>query len=170
MKTFSIFKNILIIIVAFGVTVSLMGILKNKIGNSHIENNDLIINDSESEVAPQDSPIELISLKGVKIFIDKPSASEAVMQSLVLKGRAPGNWFFEANAPVVVTNWDGLIIGEGYVMTEEDWMTTDYVPFSGSINFTNTEYGDYGFVIFKKDNPSGESQFDDSVEFKVLFK
>lgn len=170
MKTFSIFKNILIIIVAFGLTVSLMGILKNKIKDGSIENNNSEGDNLVEDIKKEDSPIELTSLKSVKIFIDSPTVSEVVQPPLVLRGRAPGNWFFEASAPVVVTNWDGLIIGEGYVMVEGDWMTTDYVPFSGTINFTNTEYGDYGFVVFKKDNPSGESEFDDSVEFKVLFK
>jgi hypothetical protein len=49
-------------------------------------------------------------------------------------------------------------------------MTTGYVPFEGTLEFTNTEYGDYGFLILQKDNPSGLPENDDAVEFKVLFK
>jgi hypothetical protein len=91
----------------------------------------------------------------------------------VIKGKVRGNWLFEATAPVVVVNWDGLIIGEGYIKTDEgyDWMTTDFVPFTGSISYDKTKLGtyNYGSIILKKNNASGEPQFDDSLEFKILF-
>ncbi|MEZ4103433.1 MAG: Gmad2 immunoglobulin-like domain-containing protein [Candidatus Paceibacterota bacterium] len=112
----------------------------------------------------------MVSSKGVEIFLDNPLENEVVQSPLMIKGMAPGNWFFEASAPVVLTNWDGLIIGESYITAKGDWMTTEYVPFEGTLEFTNTEYGNYGFLILKKDNPSGEAEFDDAIEFKVLFK
>lgn len=163
MKSLIFIKNIVIIILALGLTVAIAGILKDRIKEDNLKTEEIIL-------SPINIENKFTSLNGIDLFINNPSLEKVVESPLVLEGRAPGNWFFEASAPVVVTNWNGLIIGEGFITAEGDWMTTDYVSFSGSINFTNTEYGDYGFVILKKDNPSGESQFDDSIEFKVLLK
>ena len=113
---------------------------------------------------------KITSLKGVEIFLSEPQIGGGISSPLVVKGRAPGNWFFEASAPVVLTNWDGLIIAEGYMTAEGDWMTTDYVPFMGTIDFVKPDYGERGTIIFQKDNPSGESQFDDAAEINVIFK
>ena len=84
-----------------------------------------------------------------------------------------GNWFFEGTFPVVLTDWDGKIIAQGYAKANppagKDWMTTDYVPFSATISYIlppDTPYRT-GFLILKKDNPSGEPQFDNSLEIKI---
>lgn len=108
------------------------------------------------------------------IVVDSPLIESTVSASPVtIKGRAKGNWFFEASAPVNIVNWDGLIIGQGYVTVDQgyDWMTTDMVPFTGTITYDATQLGayKYGWIIMKKDNPSGEPQFDDSLEFKIFF-
>lgn len=116
----------------------------------------------------------LTSEKGISIFVTLPNNGSGITSPLHIKGRAPGNWFFEANMPVTLTNWDGLIIAEGHVNAVGEWMTADYVPFEGDITFTSGEcLADYckrGSLILRKDNPSGEPQFDDSVEDVVKFK
>lgn len=155
METLKTIKNIFIVLLALGVVFVLLGYLNSKKITQEAENKE---------------SIAFTSIKGVEIFIDQPVADSLVTSPLKITGKAPGNWFFEASAPVVITNWNGLIIGESYITAQGDWMTTDYVPFEGSVEFTNTEYGDYGFLILQKDNPSGESEFDDAIEFKVLFK
>ena len=108
------------------------------------------------------------------ILVTSPLPESVVSASpVVIKGKAKGNWFFEATAPVSIVNWDGLIIGEGYIKVDDgyDWMTTDMVPFTGTITYDATQLGayTYGWIILKKDNPSGEAQFDDSLEFKIVF-
>ncbi|MDQ5883554.1 MAG: hypothetical protein QG654_468 [Patescibacteria group bacterium] len=163
METFKLIRNIFIVFLALGATFLLLGYLKDK-GSLNEEGAQEI-----NEEAP-DEAFSVTSLKGVKIFVDHPVQNNVVQSPLKITGRAPGNWFFEASAPVTITNWDGLIIGESYITAQGEWMTTEYVPFEGTLEFTNTEYGDYGFLILKKDNPSGEAQFDDSAEFKVFFK
>lgn len=47
------------------------------------------------------------------IFLDSPRPNQRIKSPLVIKGQARGFWFFEADFPVVLTDWDGLIIGEG---------------------------------------------------------
>ena len=159
MEIFKLIRNVFIVLFALGITFLLLEYVQGKKDVDTSENGTSV-----------DEAFSVTSLKGVKIFIDHPVQNTVITSPLKITGKAPGNWFFEASAPVTLTNWDGLIIGNSYIMAQGDWMTTEYVPFEGVLEFTNTEYGDHGFLILKKDNPSGEPQFDDSVEFKVLFK
>ncbi len=127
-------------------------------------------NPDNTAVVPEVLPAQ----KEGKIVVSSPLPESTVSASpLVIKGRAVGNWFFEATAPVEVVNWDGLIIGEGYIKVDDgyDWMTTEMVPFTGTISYDANQIGvyNYGWIIMKKDNPSGEPQFDDALEFKILF-
>lgn len=111
--------------------------------------------------------IALTSEKGIIIYVTTPDANVAAGSPLQISGRAPGNWFFEASAPVTLTNWDGLIIGEKYIEAQGEWMTTDYVPFKGEIIFPEGNLYNRGFLIFKKDNPSGLPENDDSAEMMI---
>lgn len=104
------------------------------------------------------------------VILDTPKENEKISSPLTVSGKARGNWFFEANLPLVLTNWDGLIIAEGYATAQEDWMTEDFVPFEGVIEFAKPEYGERGFLIVKKDNPSGLPEHDDAVEIMVFFE
>lgn len=91
------------------------------------------------------------------IVVTSPVPGENVGDPLEVSGQARGYWYFEASAPVVVTNWDGLIIGEGYITADGDWMTEDFVPFSGTIDYElpANSYSATGTIIFERANPSG---------------
>jgi hypothetical protein len=105
------------------------------------------------------------------IVIEEPRAGAVLTSPVTVSGMARGSWFFEASAPVTVVNWDGLIIGQGHVTAEGDWMTSEFVPFSGTISYTidsNTPY-DRGAIIFQKDNPSGLPEHDDAREIPITF-
>ena len=115
--------------------------------------------------------------KGVKtleyrdlIRLTSPLAEEEITSPLVIKGEARGNWYFEATFPVVLTNWDGLIIAEGYATAQDDWMTEDYVPFEATLEFDKPKDGERGSLILKKSNASGLPEHDDALEIKVFFK
>lgn len=105
------------------------------------------------------------------ISIDTPLPGATIGSPLTVSGKARGNWFFEGSFPIVVVNWDGLIIGEGIATAEGEWMTTEYVPFSGRIFYTFDPTTPYnrGAVIFKKDNPSGLPEHDDAREVPIFF-
>lgn len=106
------------------------------------------------------------------IRVSQPQPNAVVTSPLMVTGEARGFWFFEASAPMVITNWDGLIIGESYieVTPPAEWMTENFVPFHGTIMFDTPDYGDTGALIIQKDNPSGLPQFDDAVEIPIRFK
>lgn len=103
------------------------------------------------------------------ITVTSPLPESKVGNPIEIKGTARGFWFFEASAPVVVVNWDGLIIGEGYITAQGDWMTEDFVPFSGTISYTlpADSYSTRGSLIIKKDNPSGLPENDKALEYPV---
>jgi hypothetical protein len=67
------------------------------------------------------------------------------------------------------------VIAQSYITAQGDWMVTNFVAFTGEITF-NSPYttGDpiaqqQGTLVFKKDNPSGEPQFDDQVVVPIMF-
>lgn len=105
------------------------------------------------------------------IRIETPQPGQSISSPLVIKGTARGSWFFEASFPVVLTNWDGLIIAQGVAQAKSDWMTTDFVPFEAILTFTvdKKAYSNKGALTLRKDNPSGLSQNDDSIEIPVVF-
>lgn len=105
-----------------------------------------------------------------KIRVSFPQVSDRISSPLVVTGEARGTWFFEASFPVTLTNWDGLIIAEGYAQAEGEWMTEDFVPFKATLNFTKPSYGERGFLILQKDNPSGLPQNDAALEIPIYFK
>jgi len=116
-----------------------------------------------------------IDSKADLIKVTSPLPMGVVGSPLILKGEARGNWFFEASAPVSLVNWDGLIIAEGIITADGEWMTTDFVPFTGELTFTppykegDPDFMKRGALIFKKDNPSGLPENDDALEFTVWF-
>ncbi len=105
------------------------------------------------------------------IIIDSPLPNGVVTSPMKVTGRARGTWYFEATFPITLTNWDGLIIAETYATAKSDWMTTDWVPFEATVVFdADTRVSSRGFLILKKDNPSGLPQYDDAREITVFFK
>lgn len=106
------------------------------------------------------------------IRIDTPEPGGRVGSPLAIKGAARGQWYFEATFPITIVNWDGLIIGEGYATATDEWMTTEYVPFTATVDFTfdpATPY-DRGWIIFHKSNASGLPEHDDAFEMPITFE
>lgn len=119
------------------------------------------------------------------ISVSEPAANATITSPLAIVGEARGTWFFEASAPVVLVDWDGRIIAEGYIQAQGDpedgsadgagWMTTDFVPFVGTLEFESpykagdADFMQKGTLILRKDNPSGMPEHDDAIEIPVLF-
>ena len=107
------------------------------------------------------------------VILEAPLPETQVVSPLVIKGKARGQWFFEASFPVILADWDGRIIAQGIAQTGGDWMTEDFVPFEAILEFVKPEFiGDFsrrGFLILKKDNPSGLPEHDDALEIPLIF-
>ena len=124
----------------------------------------------ESQPQPTPSPIVTPTPYKDLNILDSPLEGGRINSPLTISGRARGNWYFEATFPVVLTNWDGLVIAEGYATAQDEWMTTDYVPFTAELVFVKPEYGERGTLILQRSNPSGLPEYDDALEITVYFE
>jgi len=114
-----------------------------------------------------------LNTKADFIIIDTASVLnyKPIVSPITITGKARGTWYFEASFPIVIVDWDGRIIGEGYAEAQSDWMTEDFVPFKATVTFDLPKDTPYtrGAIILKKDNPSGLPEHDDALEIPVTF-
>lgn len=103
------------------------------------------------------------------IEVQSPHINAEITSPLSVSGRARGTWFFEGSFPLVLVDWDGLIIAEGYATAQGEWMTEEFVPFTGTLEFEKPSYGKNGSLILRKDNPSGLPEHDAALEIPILF-
>jgi hypothetical protein len=125
---------------------------------------------SQQQIFKIPNPIPNQPDKTDLILVDFPQPNQTIQSPLTITGKARGSWFFEASFPVVLVNWDGLIIAQGTAQAKSDWTTTDFVPFEAKLTFTidKKAYSNKGTLILKKDNPSGLPKNDDALEIPVI--
>jgi hypothetical protein len=104
------------------------------------------------------------------VTLTSPTSGEYISSPVKIEGKARGTWFFEATFPIVIVDWEGLIIGQGIAQAQSDWMTMDYVPFLAEVIFTKPTVKNNGWIILRRDNPSGLSQNDDAFEVPIFFR
>jgi hypothetical protein len=108
------------------------------------------------------------------IRLENPLPNAEVMSPFVVSGEARGQWYFEADFPVFLTDWNGKIIAQGIAQAQDDWMTTEFVPFLATLVFDTADisgnYSDRGTLILQKDNASGLPEHDDALEIPVRIK
>lgn len=92
-----------------------------------------------------------------------------VTSPLHIKGTARGTWYFEASFPVKLLNDKEEVIATGHATAEGDWMTTDFVPFTATLEFT-APTTELGILVLQKNNPSGLPEHDDELRIPVRFK
>jgi Immunoglobulin-like domain of bacterial spore germination len=97
----------------------------------------------------------------------EPKINSVISSPLVVKGEAPGYWFFEASLPIKILDGQGNLIVSGPVSAESDPLTDNFVPFKGLLEFTTTATS--GYIIINNDNPSGLIENELSVKIPVLF-
>lgn len=95
--------------------------------------------------------------------------NQEIESPLTVEGEAKGTWFFEASFPIKITDEQGNVLGSSYVQAQSDWMTEDFVPFKGQVQFSS-KTAQKGFLVLSKDNPSGLPEYDDQVRIPVMLK
>lgn len=126
-----------------------------------------------------------IQAKSDLIMVAHPRPLATVTSPLTVYGQARGQWFFEADFQLTLTDWDGKIIAQSYASAVLDpnnpdstWMTEEFVPFEGTITFENPafpgtdaeHFSHRGTLIFQKANPSDLPENDDALEIPVRFE
>jgi hypothetical protein len=104
------------------------------------------------------------------IKITAPRSGQTIASPFTVTGSARGNWFFEASAPVYLQDESDKKIAQGIITAQGDWMTTNFVPFTGTLTWTSTSTGTStkGFVVFMNDNPSGLASLQKTVKVPVF--
>lgn len=117
---------------------------------------------------PSSSSQETETENQASVIVDEPEALAAIASPVTVSGKARGYWFFEASFPIEIIDGNGTVLGIGIAQAQDEWMTEGYVPFSTAITFTEPGT-DTGFIIFKKDNPSGLPEHDATVAVPIIF-
>jgi hypothetical protein len=102
-----------------------------------------------------------------RIVVTFPKANASVSKKFTVTGKAPGNWFNEAQAPAIVQAPDGSKIAQGQMQAQGDWMTTNLVDFKADISI-DPAYSGPATLVLLKDNESGLPQNDDSLEISIV--
>jgi len=107
---------------------------------------------------------------GGYIVVDSPAAGALVTSPLKVRGAARGSWFFEGDFPLVLMDGRGKVVAKGFCTAKKEWMTDEFVPFEGTLEFKKPSAGDKGMLIFKRNNPTGLPEHDDALEVPVFFR
>lgn len=102
------------------------------------------------------------------IEVENLNANQKIVSPLAIEGKARGNWFFEASFPIELTDESGKRLAIAVAQADGEWMTTDFVPFRATLEFKKPD-ADRGWIIFKKDNPSGLPENDAEVKIPIKF-
>ncbi|MBP9758019.1 MAG: hypothetical protein KBD06_05445 [Candidatus Pacebacteria bacterium] len=104
-----------------------------------------------------------------RVIVTTPLPNTSVGATFVVKGNAPGNWFFEADFPIQVRDKDGNVIARTFASALGEWMTTEQVGFSSTI-IVEGGYKGPATLILVKNNPSGLPEHDDAVEIPITIQ
>lgn len=89
-----------------------------------------------------------------ELLISSPRPNQTITSPLTIEGQARGPWYFEGSFTAELFNEQGESLAAAVVEAQSiNWMTTEFVPFKGVIEFSNTT--GRGKLILKNANPSG---------------
>lgn len=102
------------------------------------------------------------------IIVDYLSDDEKISSPLKISGKARGFWFFEAQFTAELYDENNNLLGQAILTAQDDWMTENFVPFEGELNFSNPQ-SKKGVLKFLSANPSGELENQKIFIVNVLF-
>lgn len=101
------------------------------------------------------------------VAFSAPQAGAETTAPMHVSGSALGEWFFEAQMPVRVTDPSGVVLGEGVAHAQGDWMTNRPVAFTADIPLTMPYQGP-AILTVERDNPSGLAKNFASVSVPII--
>lgn len=113
--------------------------------------------------------MSFVSPKGVTIELNNWSSNLQVASPLTVSGRVPGSWSFEAQFAVILKDSTNVTLVQEPAKLQGDWMTSNLVPFTVTLEFTKPTNTTTGTLILQKSNPSDLPQNSDSVQVPVRF-
>lgn len=124
-------------------------------------------NNLEKFILEGDSKKEEIQTESEKLNIIEIENNDLIYSPFVLKGKAPGYWFFEGVLPVELQDDNNNLIVSTFASAVGEWMTTNPVEFKALLEFKTT--ANSGYIVIKNNNPSGLPENSKTVIFPVKF-
>lgn len=103
------------------------------------------------------------------IIIEYPRKNQKIKSPLIIKGKARGDWFFEAQFIAEIYDIHDIFLGRAILTAKEDWMTENFVPFEGELTFVPPSTS-LGKIRFFNANPSGLPENQKIFEMPVQFE
>jgi hypothetical protein len=101
--------------------------------------------------------------------VTAPAEGQLVTSPVNIKGQVLSPWLSEGVALIMIVDANGKTLGSTQIKGPSDWMTREsWMDFQSSITYTKPTTPT-GFVVFKKDNPSGLPANDQTVKLPVRF-
>ena len=105
-----------------------------------------------------------------QVDITTPLPNSEVTSPVTVTGRLKEGWFFEANAGLAVLDKNKKPITVSNIMASSEWMTADWVSFSGKIAYPISYKGQEGYIQISNDNPSGMPEKSKTFLIPVTFR
>ena len=102
------------------------------------------------------------------IRITSPRPNDTIASPLLITGEARGTWYFEASFPIQLFDANDNLVSTTVAQAQSDWMTENFVPFQAQLFFSQPDTAQ-GYLLLKKDNPSGLPENDDQLRVPVIF-
>ncbi|MGE3801235.1 MAG: Gmad2 immunoglobulin-like domain-containing protein [Candidatus Kapaibacterium sp.] len=102
------------------------------------------------------------------IRVEQPALNSLITSPLKVKGEAVGGWYFEAVFPITLYDSKGNILAEIMPLPQGEWMTENFVPFTGEREFEVPD-GGVGRLVFERDNMTELEEEDRSLTIPVRF-
>lgn len=104
------------------------------------------------------------------IVVSSPLIGGAVGSTTLTAAGSARGWYFEASFPIEIRNASGTLLTQAPAQAQGDWMTSEFVPFIGTLIYPAQPVGSKGTLILRKDNASGLPEHDESLEVPVVFQ
>lgn len=97
-------------------------------------------------------------------------AGQVVTSPLSVTGLVPAGWMFEGRLPVLLLDDSENIITkvQGVELKPGSWQSGEPVAFKATVSFSTDRTE--GYIVVKKDNPSGLPENDEEFRLQVSFK
>lgn len=103
------------------------------------------------------------------IQVEIPEPDSVVSSPQEIRGKARGTWFFEGDFAVYLLDENGDELGVVVAIAQGEWMTTEWVDFTATMDFDVLEAG-RGYLVFEKSNPSDKRELDRELRFPVIIE
>jgi Immunoglobulin-like domain of bacterial spore germination len=101
--------------------------------------------------------------------LNVPQEKALISSPVHLSGVASG-WYFEGSFPMLLLDSENTVIAQFPAKAKSSWMTDEPVDFEGDMTFPPQPAGSRGYIVLKKDNPSGDPAHDAEVVVPIYFK